>query len=116
MLAGRFARNVIPTRRSGVQIRARFIASWWKKVYRNKTRDAAPFTGGQNGRVEIRLFLPSLLPPRVKSLIRDESRKYRPRLRRISENLFLLSKLVQVGRELRTIVQAMKGILDSRVS
>lgn len=115
MLAGRFARNVIPTRRSGVQIRARFIASWWKKVYRNKTRDAAPFTGGQNGRVEIRLFLPSLLPPRVKSLIRDESRKYRPRLRRIFENLFLLSKLVQVGRELRTIVQAMKGI-DSRVS
>lgn len=49
MLVGRFVRNVIPTRRLGVQIRARFIAPWWKKctVIKHATRH---LSRGQNGR------------------------------------------------------------------
>lgn len=49
MLVRRFVRNVIPTRRSGVQIRARFIAPWWKKytVIKHATRH---LSRGQNGR------------------------------------------------------------------
>lgn len=75
ILGGRFARNAIPTRRSGVQIRARFIAWWWKKytVIKHATRH---LSRGQNGRVEICLFFSLPFPPskaRPLSLIWDES-------------------------------------------
>lgn len=66
MLVGRFVRNVIPTRRSGVQIRARFIAPWWKKctVIKHATRH---LSRGQNGRDVFSS------PSKALSLIRDES-------------------------------------------